>query len=137
MRNSYDLLPIENNIENLEEDEEVTFTADARKRKTRSNRMNKGSIKNDNRYDHNNHISVSQKVVPGNRTYASATKYGKKAIVIGDSHLKRINRKLFNDSLPNCKGQIKYFSGANAFDLEHYIKPTLMKNKPDAVIIHI
>ena len=57
MRNSYDLLPIENNIENLEEDEEVTFTADAGKQKTRSNRMNRSSIKNDNRYDHNNHIN--------------------------------------------------------------------------------
>ena len=82
-------------------------------------------------------MSVMQKVVPGNRTYASAAKYGKKAVVIGDSHLRRINRRLFNDSLPNCKGNIKFFSGAKTLDLEHYIKPTLNNNRPDAVIIHV
>ena len=47
---------------------------------------------------------------------------GKKIFFIGDSHLRRINRK-FNESLPNCKGSLKYFIGANTLDLEHYIKP--------------
>ena len=76
-------------------------------------------------------------MVLGNWSYASATKYGKKAIVIGDSHLRRINRKLFNDSLPYCKGNIKYFSGTKSVELEHYIKPMLMNNKPDVVVIYI
>ena len=42
-------------------------------------------------------MNVPQKIAPGNRTYASATKYGKKTIAIGDSHRRRINRKLFNE----------------------------------------
>ena len=29
------------------------------------------------------------------------------------------------------------FSGANTLDLEHYIKPSLNNNQPDAVVIHI
>ena len=51
--------------------------------------------------------------------------------------MRRINRKLFNESLPYCKGNIKYFSGAKSVELEHYIKPMLMNNKPDIVVIHI
>ena len=62
---------------------------------------------------------------------------GKKAIVIGDSHLRRINWKLFNESLPYCKENIKFFSGAKSVELEHYIKPMLINNKPDIVVIHI
>ena len=78
-------------------------------------------------------MNVSQIIAPGNGTYASATKYGKKAIVIGDSHLWMIDRKLFNESLPNCSCLIKYFSGVKGLELEHYMKPTLNNNLPDAV----
>ena len=39
--------------------------------------------------------------------------------------------------MPNCKGSLKYFSGANTLDLEHYIKPSLKNNRPDAVVIHL
>ena len=67
-------------------------------------------------------MNVPQKIAPGNWSYANATKFGKKTIFIGDSHLRRINRK-FDESLPNCKGSLKYFIGANTLDLEHYIKP--------------
>ena len=56
-----------------------------------------------NKHNNNCDMNNSQRVVPGNRTYASATKYGKKAVVIGSSHLRRINRRLFNNALPNCK----------------------------------
>ena len=82
-------------------------------------------------------MNVPQKIVPENRTYASTSKYGKKEIVIGDSHLQRINKKLFNKSLPNYRGSLKYFSGAKTLDLEHYIKPTMNNNRPDAVVILI
>ena len=51
-------------------------------------------------------------------------------MVIGDSHLRRINRKLFNESLPKCRGSLKYFSGANTLDLEYYMKPSLNNNQP-------
>ena len=41
---------------------------------------------------------------------------GKRVIVIGDYHLQRINRKLLNKSLPNCRGTLKYFSGARILE---------------------
>ena len=73
-------------------------------------------------------------IVPGNRTYADATKYGKKVIVFGDSHLTRIDKKLFNNSLRNCRSRLKYFSGAKTKDLEHYVTPTLYEEEPDIFI---
>ena len=39
--------------------------------------------------------------------------------------------------MPNCRGSLKYFSGANTLDLEHYMKPSSKNNWPDAVVIHI
>lgn len=41
----------------------------------------------------------------------------KKAIAIGDRNLRRINRKLFKESLTNCKASLKYFSGVKTLDL--------------------
>ena len=35
-------------------------------------------------------VTPRKNIVPGNRSYASATKYGKKVLVIGDSHLRNI-----------------------------------------------
>ena len=71
------------------------------------------SVREEQRYDDSDpQMNVPQKIAPGNRTYTSTTKYGKKTIVIGDSHLQRINRKLLNESLPNCRGTLKYFNGA-------------------------
>ena len=82
-------------------------------------------------------MNVSQKISPGNVTYASATKHGKKVSVIGDSHLRRSNRNIFKEPLAYCGGNLKYFSGAKTLDLEHYMKLALNNNRPDAVIIQI
>ena len=38
-------------------------------------------------------------IVPGRRTYSQATKFGKKICVIGDSHLNRIKRNIFQKSV--------------------------------------
>ena len=86
-----------------------------------------------------NYITSQQhvKTVPGNRRYASATRYGKKICIIGDSHIKRIKKNVFNGSISNAKAYINCFSGANSKRLEHYILPTLVEDKPDIVIIHI
>ena len=85
-----------------------------------------------------NHRDITRKkVVPGNRSYASATHYGKKVFVVGDSHLKRINRRKFDYSLSNAKSYIKSFPGAKVEELEHYVIPHLQHQKPDATIIHI
>ena len=96
------------------------------------------SVRKEQRYDDIDHqINTSQKIVSENRTYASLSKYGKKANVVGDSHLQKINRKLFNESLPDCGGSLKYFSGAKTLDLEHYIKPAMNNNQTSAVVKHI
>ena len=116
----------------------ITDTTETKRRKVRSNRINRVSVRKEQRYDDSDHqINFPQKIAPGNETYVSATNYGEGAIVFGDSHLRRIVRKLFNESLPNCRGSFKYFSGTKTLDLEHYMKPSLNNNRPDAVVIHI
>ena len=75
--------------------------------------------------------------VPGNRPYSSTTKFGKKICVVGDSHIRRIERNVFNNSLYEGKAHLNGFSGANIKRLDHFITPTLVENRPDIVIIHI
>ena len=62
---------------------------------------------------------------------------GKKVFVIGDSHLKRINRRKFNNSLKNARSFIKSFPGAKVEELQHYVTPHLQAQKPDISIIHV
>ena len=61
-----------------------------------------------------------RKVVPGNRSYASTTKYGKKICVVGDSHISRIKKNLFNNSIRNSKAYLNSFRGANIKRLNHF-----------------
>ena len=116
----------------------ITDTTETKRWKVRSNQINRVSVRKELRYDDSDHeMNVPQKIASGSCTYASMRKYGKKAVFIGDSHLRRINRKLFKESLPNCRGSRKYFSGVKTLDLEHYMKPSLNNNQPDTVVIHI
>ena len=85
----------------------------------------------------NHNTNSKPNVVPGNRSFSSATKYGKKVMLVGDSHLKRIKRKLFNDSIENEKCYIKSYSGANIKELNHFIELPLAEEKPDITVIHI
>ena len=87
----------------------------------------------------NNHVTLrkNQRVVPGNKTYSSATKYGKKIVVIGDSHLKRIKRHIFNNSFDNAKSFIKSFGGAETEHIKHYVIPSLKEQKRDIIVIHV
>ena len=75
--------------------------------------------------------------VPGNSDYASIIKNGRKVLVVGDSHIKRIRRNDFNKELKNGKAIFQSFSGANTKQLDHYILPPLVDDKPDAVTIHV
>ena len=59
---------------------------------------------------------------------------GKKPLLL--SHLRKINRKLFKESLPNCIGSFKYFSSSTTLNLKHDMKPTLNNNWPDTAVIH-
>ena len=76
-------------------------------------------------------------IVPGNSDYASVIKNGRKVLVVGDSHIKRIRRNDFNKELKNGKAIFRSFSGASTKPMDHYILPLLVDDKPDAVIIHV
>ena len=75
--------------------------------------------------------------VPGNSTYSGITKHGRKICVVGDSHVKRIKRNDFNKELLHGKAFFRSFSGTNAKQLRHYIIPTLVDDKPDAIVMHV
>ena len=77
------------------------------------------------------------KVVPGNNTYAGTLRKGKNILMIGDSHIRRVKRDKLRNSFDNAKSLVRYFSGAKTEDLHHYIKPLLLKEKPDTVVIHL
>ena len=81
-----------------------------------------------------NRAQIENSAVPGNKAYSSTTKFSKKICVVGDSHIRRIKRNLFNNSLYEGKARLNGFNGANIKRLDHFITPTLVE---DIVIIHI
>ena len=57
---------------------------------------------------------------------------------MGDSHAKRIQRNDFNNKeLKNGIAIFRSFSGANTKQLDHYILPPQVDDKPDDVINHV
>ena len=77
------------------------------------------------------------KVVPGNNTYAGTLREGKKTLMIGDSHIQRFKREKLQNSFDNAKSFVSCFSVAKMEGLPHYIIPSLLKKKPDTVVIHV
>ena len=75
--------------------------------------------------------------ISGNSNYASISKSGCKIFVVGDSHVKQIRRIDFNIELRHGKVYVRSFSGATSKQLDHYIMPSLVDDKPDAFIIHV
>ena len=49
------------------------------------------------------------RIVPGRITYLEATKFGKKICVIGDSHLNRIKRNIFQKLVNGGKHTLMFF----------------------------
>ena len=82
-------------------------------------------------------IENPEVTIPRNKSYSSTTKYGKEICVVSDSHIKRIKRNLFNNSLYEGKVHLNSFSGANIKRLDYFITPALVEDRPDIVIIHI
>ena len=76
-------------------------------------------------------------IIPGQRQYASIVKNNRKVCVTGDTHLGRIKKKLFNDSVINRKSFVNVFSGVTVQRLNHFVEPMLVENKPDVVLIHV
>ena len=75
--------------------------------------------------------------VPGYSSYATVSKFRKKIFVVGDSHVKRIKRLDFNKELRSGKAFFRSFRCANSKQLNHYIIPTLVDDKPDVVLLHV
>ena len=61
----------------------------------------------------------------------------KKLLVCGDSHVKRLSKRLLNNSLKKSHTVLKNFNGAHIKRLSHHILPYLHEDKPDSVIFHI
>ena len=57
----------------------------------------------------------------GNRNYADITAFGKKILIAGDSHLRKIKRNKLSNSFRKAKCIMKSFSGAKMQDLQHYV----------------
>ena len=84
-----------------------------------------------------NYVS-QQRVAPGIASYASATKSkNEKVCIIGDSHLRQINKRQFRKELVKKFSYFKCFSGANTKQLNYYVVPTLVDETPQTVVIHI
>ena len=57
--------------------------------------------------------------------------------VIGDSHLNRIKRNIFQKLVNEGKTYFNVFRGTTSKRLNHYILPTLHEDHPDVVLLHI
>ena len=81
---------------------------------------------------------LQQGIAPGIVSYTSVTKSkNEKVRIIGDSHLKRINKRQFKKDLGKRFSNFKCFSGANTKQLNCYIVPTLVDETPQTLVIHI
>ena len=56
---------------------------------------------------------------------------------MGDSHIRRIKKNLFNNSINEGKAHLNSFNGATINRLDHFIAPILEEDQPDIVIIHV
>ena len=83
------------------------------------------------RYIQTQHQLQKSKVVPGNNTYAGTLREGKKILMIGYSHIRRVKRDKIQNSFDNAKSFVWYFSGAKTQNLHHYIILSLLKKTPD------
>ena len=63
------------------------------------------------------------------------SKEKKKSYIIGDSHLNRILKDKFKESLPNACVYVKSFSDANTKQLDYYVAPVLVDEKRNNVLI--
>jgi len=87
-----------------------------------------------NRNVSTNNVSQRKQLHTNKRKYSKQNKI----FLFGDSHLKRINKSLFNNSLKSSnKAYIKNFDGATAKRLDHFVIPFLEEENPDIALIHI
>ena len=56
---------------------------------------------------------------------------------MGDSHLERLSKQLFNYSIRDTHAVIRNFYGTTTKRLGHHVLPILKEDKPDSVLIYI
>ena len=56
---------------------------------------------------------------------------------MGHSHIQRIKKKLFNNSINEGKAQLNSFSGTTINRLDHFVTPILEEDQSKIVIIHM
>ena len=60
-----------------------------------------------------------------------------KIFVVGHSHLSRTGKERFKKNVDGANVYFTCFSGANTKQIDYYVLPTLAKESPDSVEIHI
>ena len=92
-----------------------------------------------NKYTENDvlHQEIPRRTVPGNSNYADISRQGKKVTLFGDSLIRKISVREFSDFVKNGVATKWFHGGATASDMISYVKPTLMREKPDSVVINI
>ena len=145
LRNSFEILPIEkchDKPEPIDEENSMLpsfdYTPNKRRHKKQSTKQNKQreAYITNNQYEEPL-VQMKAHIVPGRRTYLEVTKFGKKFRVIGDSHLNRIKRSIFQKSVKGGKTYFNVFRGVTSKRLNHNILPTLHEDHPDVVLLHI
>ena len=85
--------------------------------------------------------NFAKNVAPGNSTYSSRLRFGKTVLVVGDSIISRLKNAEFNKGLKNLNinatSRKKFFPGATAQEVKHYITPAIDEHRPDALLIHV
>ena len=135
LRNSFEILPVEefqDKPEPNDEEKSISPSFDD----TASNKQQTETNITNNQYEEPLAQRKARKV-PGRSTYVEATKFGKKICVIGDSHLNRITRNIFQKSVNGGETYFNVFRGAASNRLNHFILPTLHEDQPDVVLLHI
>ena len=82
-------------------------------------------------------INTSLSPIVRKSSYQHPANRKRKPFVVGDSHLKRLSKQLFNYSIRDTHAVIKNFDGTTTKQLGHHVLPILKEDKPDSVLIHI
>ena len=92
-----------------------------------------------NTHSENQDALNSSNLSAGMKTYVGTirSEEKKKSYIVGDSDLNRICKNKFKEITPSAWVYVKCFSGANTNQLDYYVVPVLLYEKPDTEIIYI
>ena len=82
-------------------------------------------------------INASPSTIVRKSSYQHPTNRKRKLFVVGDSHLKRLSKQLFNYSIRDTHAVIRNFYGTTTRRLGHHVLPILKEDKPDSALIYI